>query len=60
MAGKARDDDSPRVRKVVQVCMSEAEAMQLQELANRTTKGQVSVAARALLQASLKELQAVA
>jgi hypothetical protein len=56
MAGKARDDMSPRTRQTVQVCLAEADVRQLKAVADAKFNGRLSVAARSLLRNQLSEL----
>ena len=56
MAGKKRNDKTPRTRHVVQVCLDDNMLEKLQTEARYFHDGKVSVAARALLQAQLAEV----
>ena len=49
MAGKARDDHSPRTNTVVQFCLTEFERDILRAYAKAKHGGKISVATRALL-----------
>jgi hypothetical protein len=53
MAGRARDDMTPRTRQTVQVCLAAADVKELKLVADAKFNGRLSVAARALLREQL-------
>ena len=53
MAGKARDDKTPRTTHTIQVCLADEDVKRLRAVANKHHEGKVSVAARHLLRLSL-------
>ena len=55
MAGKKRDDKTPRTKHVVQVCLDDSLLDKLMGEADVNHNGKLSVAARALLQAQLAD-----
>ena len=56
MAGKRRDDKTPRTRNVIQVCLDDSLLDKLVGVADVDHDGKVSVAARALLKAQLADV----
>lgn len=56
MAGKKRDDKTPRARNVIQVCLDDSLLNKLVGVADIDHDGKVSVAARALLKAQLADV----
>ena len=56
MAGRARDDMTPRTTQTVQVCLAAADVKRLKAIADAKFDGRLSVATRALLRQQLNIL----